>query len=90
MAITVVDPREQTLPDVGFVRLRDAESGEVVEVDTRHPEVRRLFAERAENTLHELSTGLRRAGVDQLSINTVESYATSLRRFFESRERRLR
>ncbi|MCP4174651.1 MAG: DUF58 domain-containing protein [Fuerstiella sp.] len=90
VAITVVDPREQTLPDVGFVRLRDAESGEVVEVDTRHPEVRRLFAERAENTLDELSTGLRRAGVDQLSINTVESYATSLRRFFESRERRLR
>jgi uncharacterized protein (DUF58 family) len=90
VAITIVDPREQTLPNVGFVRLRDAESGEVVEVDTRHPEVRRLFAERAANAQQQLSTGLRRAGVDQLSINTGESYATSLRRFFESRERRLR
>jgi uncharacterized protein (DUF58 family) len=90
VAITIVDPREQTLPNVGFVRLRDAESGEVVEVDTRHPEVRRLFAERAADTQQHLSTGLRRTGVDQLSINTGESYATSLRRFFESRERRLR
>lgn len=90
VAITVVDPREQTLPNVGFVRLRDAESGEVVEVDTQHPEVRRMFAERAEDSQQELATGLRRAGVDQLSINTGESYATSLRRFFESRERRLR
>ena len=90
VAITIVDPREQTLPNVGIVRLRDAESGEVVEVDTRHPEVRRLFAERAADTQQHLSTGLRRTGVDQLSINTGESYATSLRRFFESRERRLR
>ena len=90
VAITVVDPREQTLPNVGFVTLRDAESGELVEVDTRHPEVRRLFAERAVDTQQQLSAGLRRAGVDQLSINTGESYATSLRRFFESRERRLR
>ncbi|MEO2016693.1 MAG: DUF58 domain-containing protein [Fuerstiella sp.] len=90
VAITVIDPREQTLPNVGFVSLRDAESGELVEVDTRHPEVRRLFAEQAVDTQQQLSTGLRRAGVDQLSINTGESYATSLRRFFESRERRLR
>ena len=90
VAITVVDPREQTLPNVGFVTLRDAESGELVEVDTRHPKVRRLFAERAADIQQQLSTGLRRAGVDQLSINTGESYATSLRRFFESREKRLR
>ncbi|HIE99542.1 MAG: DUF58 domain-containing protein [Fuerstiella sp.] len=90
VAITVVDPREQTLPNVGFITLRDAESGELVEVDTRHPEVRRLFSEKAADTQQQLSSGLRRAGVDQLSINTGESYATSLRRFFESRERRLR
>ncbi|MCP4506880.1 MAG: DUF58 domain-containing protein, partial [Fuerstiella sp.] len=30
VAITVIDPREQTLPNVGFVTLRDAESGELV------------------------------------------------------------
>lgn len=90
VAITVVDPREQALPDVGFITLQDAESGEVIEVDTRHPQVRELFAMQAAERSESLTSGLRRAGVDQLAINTAEPYATSLRRFFESRERRLR
>lgn len=90
VAITVVDPREQALPDVGFITLQDAESGEIIEVDTRHPRVREMFAAKAGQRSEALTTGLRRAGVDQLAINTAEPYATSLRRFFESRERRLR
>lgn len=90
VAITVVDPREQSLPDVGFITLQDAESGEIVEVDTRHPEVREMFAMQAAERSEVLTSGLRKAGVDQLAINTAEPYATSLRRFFESRERRLR
>lgn len=90
VAITVVDPRERALPDVGFITLEDAETGQVVEVDTRHPEVRRMFAAAATQRLGNLSEGLRKAGVDQLNVDTSESYATSLRRFFETRERRLR
>lgn len=90
VAMTVSDPREERLPEVGFITLQDAESGEVVEVDTRHPKVRRMFAKQAADRRENLTTGLRRAGVDQLQISTAEPYATSLRRFFESRERRLR
>lgn len=90
VAITVVDPREQALPDVGFITLQDAESGEVIEVDTGHPRVREMFAAKAEQRGEALTNGLRKAGVDQLAINTSETYATSLRRFFDSRERRSR
>lgn len=90
VAITVSDPREEELPEVGFIMLQDAESGEVVEVDTQHPRVRAMFAKQAAVRRENLTTGLRRAGVDQLQISTAEPYATSLRRFFESRERRLR
>lgn len=90
IAITVNDPREVQLPDVGFITLQDAETGELLEVDTSHAPVRALFAERAEQRAETLRTGLRRAGVDQLAVNTHESYATSLRRFFEQREGRLR
>ncbi|MCR9199817.1 MAG: DUF58 domain-containing protein [Planctomycetaceae bacterium] len=90
VAITVVDPREQALPDVGFLTLEDAETGQLVEVDTRHPEVRRMFSEAASARLGNLSEGLKKAGVDQLSVDTSESYTSSLRRFFETRERRLR
>lgn len=90
VAITISDPRETALPDVGFISLQDAETGEIIEVDTKHPEIRAMFAEQATQRQDSLTTSLRRAGVDQLSINTAEPYTTSLRRFFESRERRSR
>ena len=90
MAVTVSDPREESLPDVGFLTLRDAETGELVEVDTHHPEVRQLFQSRAANRAAELSTQLKKAGVDQLAIRTDEDYQKSLRRFFRMRERRFR
>jgi len=90
VAITVSDPREQELPDVGFIRLKDAETGEVVEVDTRNENVRKLFQQMADERAESLSGNLRRAGVDQLAVSTREPYTTSLRKFFANRERRSR
>ena len=90
IAVTVTDPREQVLPDVGFISLVDAETGQIVELDTRHPQVRALFAARTAQRTQELSTQLRKAGVDELAIATNEDYLKSLRRFFHMRERRFR
>ena len=90
VAITISDPRERELPDVGFINFRDAETGELIEVDTQHQHVRELFRAQATQRTEELSAGLRRAGVDELPVMATEPYATSLRRFFETRERRFR
>jgi len=90
VAVTVADPRERTMPDVGFIRLRDAETGEVVEVDTRHPKVRALFESRSAAQMEGLSAQFKKMGIDELAINTGEEYMKSLRRFFRMRERRLR
>jgi len=90
IAITVTDPREHVLPDVGFITLVDAETGQVVEVDTRHRQVRALFETRTARRGKELSARLKRVGVDELAIRTDEDYLTSLRRFFHMRERRFR
>ncbi len=89
-AITVSDPREHELPDVGFIALRDAETGEVVEVDTRHRAVRALFQERSVKRDEALSDEFRKVGVDQLAIDTQGDYLKSLRRFFDMREKRFR
>lgn len=89
-AITVSDPREHALPNVGFLSLRDAETGEIVEVDTRHPRVRAMFEGRSAEQRQQLSTELRRTGVDQLEIDTRGDYLTSLRKFFDMREKRFR
>jgi uncharacterized protein (DUF58 family) len=87
IALTLEDPREAALPDVGFVTLRDAETDELLELDTRHPKVRALFAKAAQARDQRLRGWLRRADVDRLEIRTDQPYATSLQRFFRMRER---
>jgi uncharacterized protein (DUF58 family) len=75
---------------VGFITLADAETGELVELDTRHPQVRALFAASAVRRNEELTGQLRKVGVDQLALRTDEDYLKGLRRFFRMRERRFR
>jgi uncharacterized protein (DUF58 family) len=87
-AISVEDSLEREFPDVGFVVLRDAETGEIVEVDTRHPRVRELFAKQARIRHESVTNQLRKLGIDQLFIDTRGDHALSLRRFFAARERR--
>lgn len=90
VAITVSDPRELEFPDVGFIQLQDAETGEIVEVDTRNERIRELFRQQAADRTEAVSTNLRRAGVDELAVSTTEPYTNSLRQFFAARERRSR
>lgn len=87
IALTLADPRESALPDVGFITLRDAETDEVLELDTRHPKVRELFKQVADERERTLSKWLRKSNVDRLEIRTDEPYAASLQRFFRKRER---
>lgn len=90
VAVTLSDPREQSLPDVGFLTLRDAETDELVELDTSHPNVRALFSAAAHRREQQLADSLRRANVDRLEIRTDQPYAHSLQKFFRMRERRQR
>jgi uncharacterized protein (DUF58 family) len=90
IAITVEDPREHIIPDVGFISLKDAETGEIVELDTSHRRVRELFETHAAKRSQDLSDELKKVGVDELNISTGEDYLNSLRRFFYMRERRIR
>jgi uncharacterized protein (DUF58 family) len=87
VAVSLADPRETTLPDVGFLTLRDAETDELIELDTRHPRVRALFAKAADDRERKLTGWLRRANVDRLTIQTDQPYAQSLQRFFRATER---
>jgi uncharacterized protein (DUF58 family) len=88
IAVSVVDPREVRLPDVGLVELEDAETGETVLVDTSSLAVRkayeRLGRERADR-YRELFASM---GVDQIEVMTDRDYVPGLVRFFRSRERR--
>jgi uncharacterized protein (DUF58 family) len=85
IGIHVYDERERRLPDVGWIRLRDAESGEVLEVNTSNPQTRETFARAAEKRVEKMRALLRRTGTDFIEIPTASNYHLALRRFFDSR-----
>jgi uncharacterized protein (DUF58 family) len=84
------DPRESVLPAAGLLTLEDAETGELLEVDSNRALIRDKFARTNAERLAELDRSLRRAGVDTLSFSTAEPFAQTLQRFFETRRGRRR
>jgi uncharacterized protein (DUF58 family) len=84
------DPRESQLPKAGLLTLEDAETGEVLEVDSLRGTVRQTYADTNAARLADLDRTLRRAGVDTLRFSTGEPFAPTLQRFFETRRGRRR
>jgi uncharacterized protein (DUF58 family) len=88
VAVHIEDPRERALPNVGMLAIEDAETGEVVELDTADPSVRDRFSQEAQERSRRLVSDLRAEGVDTLQLNTGSPYMPALQRFFKNRERR--
>jgi uncharacterized protein (DUF58 family) len=84
------DPRESTLPGAGLLTLEDAETGEVLELDSSSTTIQKKFAQTNAERLEELDLALNRVGVDTLRFNTAEPFAQKLQRFFETRRGRRR
>jgi len=90
VALHIHDRREAELPDVGRLALEDAETGELIELDTASQRVRGRFAELAGKREDDLRRILSSEGVDSLNLDTCEPYEPALRSFFKRRERRMR
>jgi hypothetical protein len=89
IAVHLHDPREQTLPSVGLLELTDAETGQFMVIDTGSSEVRRLYAQRAQERLDTLHLLFKQLQLDVVSITTNEGYIEPLAQFFRQRNRRL-
>lgn len=90
VAVRLLDPLEQELPDVGLITLRDAESGEQLMVDTHDAGFRRRFAQLTADREAALREGLTRAGADTLELCTDDDLVDALLRFMDLRQRRVR
>ena len=88
IAIKVSDPREITFDDVGLIELEDAETGEVLIIDTGSKEFRKEFAAQATEDVAGLKKGFRSINLDFISIRTDQSYISPLINFFKMREKR--
>jgi uncharacterized protein (DUF58 family) len=88
VAVQITDPYELELPALGRVVLEDAETGEVVEVNTGDERKRTVFAERQNRGQAELAKFLRSTGIDAIRLRTDQPYGVELARFFETREKR--
>jgi uncharacterized protein (DUF58 family) len=88
IAVTLEDPAERVLPDVGPARLEDPETGEVLEIDTSHAAVRAAFAQRiaADDEARRKLFG--RLGLDEIIVHTEHGYVDALLAFFRARSRR--
>jgi uncharacterized protein (DUF58 family) len=88
IAVHVQDAREKELPDVGIIALEDAESGEIIELDTASAAVRKRFKEQSLERDRRLVSDFRSEGIDTLQLQTDAPYMPALQRFFKTRERR--
>lgn len=86
--IVMSDPREQALPDVGFIELEDAETGARRLVDTSSRRVRESFERENRRRVAQRQTLFRRIDTEAIDVRTDRSYVDPLVRFFRKRERR--
>jgi uncharacterized protein (DUF58 family) len=85
MAIQVYDRRIAELPNVGLMRVRDAETGQLEWVDTSSRKVRNAQAAWWRETQNRLADVFTRAGVDHISVRTDHDYVVGLRNLFAQR-----
>jgi uncharacterized protein (DUF58 family) len=90
VAITITDPRELELPDIGLVRLYDAETGRDLLIDTSDSNLRSEYVRRNQQRIRQRSELLRSVNVDSIDVRTDIDYSKSLIKFFKARERRIR
>jgi uncharacterized protein (DUF58 family) len=90
VALHVNDPRERNLLEVGLLTVEDAETGEMIEIDTGSKGVRERFAERARERDQRLERALRGESVDSVEVDTSLPYLPVLIALFRSRRGRRR
>ena len=88
IAVAVNDPLEAELPDVGVLRIEDAETGELVELDTGNAKARESYRKEAAGRKDRIAGAVRRSGVDLLEFSAGGDWVPALMGFFRTRRAR--
>ena len=85
VAIQVYDRRDSELPDIGLMRVADAETGHEQYLDTSSRRVRTAYHERWQSRQDDLRDTFARSGVDSVSVATADDYVRQLLMLFKQR-----
>lgn len=85
VALQVYDIRETDLPDVGLMKLKDAETGNRIWVDTSDKRLRTTYRHAWGESQLELQKTFTKSGVDSVSMSTSEDYVKTLKKLFKMR-----
>ena len=89
VGLRIYDEREAWLPSVGMIKLKDAETGEYLWVDTSSSRVRETYSRNWTEKSKQLDSLLKKTGLDYVNISTREDYVKSLVALFKKREHKL-
>ncbi len=90
IAVDLNDPLEANIARVGMLALEDAETGQIVWVDTNDPTWRASFADQSAHFENAKRSVFSNAAIDRIEINTNQDYVKALTLFFQNRARRVR
>ncbi len=85
VALQIYDKRETTLPSVGLVKMKDAETNEDLWVDTSDKRVRQAYEKHWRERQETLKQYFNQGGVDSISIATDDDYVKALMKLFKQR-----
>jgi len=89
IALRIIDDRELSIPDIGFIELEDEETGEQILVDTSDEQFRNNYTQLMKQREVDLITSLHKIKIDIVRILTDEPFDIPLRKFFNIRLRRV-
>jgi uncharacterized protein (DUF58 family) len=85
VALQVYDIRETELPDVGLIKLKDAETDERIWVDTSDKRLRTSYKHAWGESQLALQKSFTKSGVDMVSMSTSDDYVRTLMKLFKMR-----
>jgi len=86
VALRIYDERETELPDIGMIKLKDAETGNYTWVDSSDRRARDIYRKWWADLSAQLDNNFRKSGVDYVNISTNHDYVRSLISLFKKRE----
>lgn len=88
VAVVVEDQFEQELPSMGLVEMQDAETGEIISVDTSSPVFKKHYKEKNIERKKIRDQELRKSGVDKIEVKTNKDFVDPLISYFKMRTRK--